>query len=86
MQEEDIDEDINKICWICGDKPCEWICWGDELKQHREAYINNQNESEQIIPNSKIRKCLYRYYTYLKYGHLGKRVRLEVSPCVLQQI
>ena len=27
-----------------------------------------------------------RYYTYLKYGHLGKGVRLEIPTCVLQQI
>ena len=29
---------------------------------------------------------IYRFYTYQKYGHLGKGVRIEVAPCVLKEI
>ena len=30
--------------------------------------------------------CCYRFYTYQKYGHLGKGQRFEVSHCVTQEI
>ena len=29
---------------------------------------------------------IFRYYTYKKYGHLGKGVRIQVAPCVLREI
>ena len=45
------------ICWLCGDTPCEWLRWGEDIKKKGLEYKASNGES---IPNSKIRKCLYR--------------------------
>jgi hypothetical protein len=53
------DETIDEICWKCGSAPCEWLKWGAELQAQGEEFKNVS--SQDAIPNSKIRKCMYRY-------------------------
>ena len=87
MGDQSDEDDISNLCWKCGDSPCEWVKWGEELKKQGDQYDSNTADLEQKkLKRSKVRKCLYRYYTYLKYGHLGKGVRIEVTPCVLDEI
>ena len=31
--EDSIETDFHNICWFCGDSPCEWVKWGEEIKQ-----------------------------------------------------
>ena len=33
-----------------------------------------------------VRNAVYRMFTYMKYGHLGKGNRIPIPPCVIQQI
>ena len=41
------------ICWLCGDTPCEWIRWGDEIKEQEVVYKTTHLDD---ISNAKIRK------------------------------
>ena len=83
-EDEALEESIiANICWKCGEAPCEWNQFSDEIEEQGVEYVRQADDN---ITNNKIRKCLYRHYTYLKYGHLGKGVRLSVSPCVLLEI
>ena len=54
--EDSIETDFHNICWFCGDSPCEWVKWGEEIKQQGILFKNTNSTTE----NSKIRKCLYR--------------------------
>ena len=38
------------------------------------------------IENKERRKSMYRMFTYLKYGHLGRGVRIPIPVCVLTKI
>ena len=39
------------------------------------------------LTNKIVFVCIFgRFYTYQKYGHLGKGVRMEVAPCVLKKL
>ena len=41
---------------------------------------------EDILENKKRRKAMYRLFTYLKYGHLGKGNRIPIPICVIENI
>ena len=36
--------------------------------------------------NKEMRKSLYRMFTYVKYGHLGRGVRIPLPKCVTSKI
>ena len=38
------------------------------------------------VENRERRKSMYRMFTYLKYGHLGRGVRIPIPECVLTKI
>jgi hypothetical protein len=39
-----------------------------------------------FIPNNKMRKALYKTFTYLKFGHLGRGNRIPIPSCVASKI
>ena len=41
---------------------------------------------QEQIENKERRKSMYRMFTYLKYGHLGRGVRIPIPECVLTKI
>jgi len=47
-------------CWLCGDIPCEWVQWGNEIKE----YGIECRESESA-PNSKGIISKYKYNKHL---------------------
>ena len=40
----------------------------------------------QKVPRNKIRKIMYKHYTFLAHGHLGKGYRVKIPDCVLAGI
>ena len=64
------------------------------MEQSKLLYYREQRDGQEVIvddngvvvPNSKMRKALYRAFTYLKFGHLGKGNRIPISPCVAKKI
>lgn len=44
------------------------------------------DEYGELVPNSKMRKLLYKSFTYLKFGHLGRGNHIPIPFCVVQQI
>jgi hypothetical protein len=61
-------------CVICGQTPCDWITFGDELCEECGS-LKDQN-----IPNKSIRHHAYRTYIRLKLGVLR---RYDRCPLVL---
>ena len=86
MSESDIKEEKMEerevVCLRCGSTPCEWITYGkDIIKGGQEMY-----SEEEDVENNKKRKAMYRLYTYLKFGHLGKGNRIPIPICVTEKI
>ena len=48
----------NKICWLCGDSPCEWIRWKEDILTTAMCYKDETHGQD--ICNAEIRKRLYR--------------------------
>ena len=83
------------VCHHCGNTPCEWDGFGKDLLQktgmmHFRETRNGADvvvdESGHLVPNSSMRRAMYRIFTYLKFGHLGRGVRIPIPECVLQKI
>ena len=73
------DEEEGRVCPGCGAYPCEVEEFGDQLLDlWRLPAINLLEETS----NSVNRKCLYRKFIYLKYGHLGCGNRIPISKCI----
>jgi hypothetical protein len=89
--------DNNKvpICVICGRTTCEWEEFRGGVVEQSKLLYNCKQHGEQdvrvddngvIVPNSRMRKALYRAFTYLKFGHLGKGRRIPIPSCVTTKI
>ena len=82
-------EDENGIiptCEVCGSSPCEWTEIESDILVQGETFSFSCQDSDGNVENVKVRKCLYKYYTYWKYGRLGQAVRIPIPVCVLDQI
>ncbi len=79
---EDPEED-GSVCLQCVSCPCEWTTYGDDIEDvSKEMYP----EEAVLVNNNKKRKSMYRLYTYVKYGHLGKKIRIPIPICILENI
>ena len=80
--EEEKMEESEAVCLRCGSTPCEWITYGkDIIEGGQEMYSEEEN-----VENNKKRKAMYRLFTYIKYGHLGKGNRIPIPICVIEKI
>ena len=52
---------------------------------HDGSQIVNKNTKERL-ENKEMRKSMYRMFTYLKYGHLGRGVRIPIPECVVAKV
>lgn len=93
MQEHNINEHENypTVCATCGSMPCEWIEYGKKaLDQANCMYRTNANggkvdDTNAEVSNNRMRKALYRLFTYLKFGHLGRGNRIPIPECVMKE-
>lgn len=76
------DDNPDRICHICGEEPCDWNTYGEELLEEGGKLF----EHEEVITHSLVRKTIYRMYVYGKYGHLGKGKRVCIPVCVRDKI
>jgi hypothetical protein len=88
------DYDDEEVCPRCASCPCEWIELGDAvLQQSNNSYYRETRDGMEVIiddngvkvPNSKMRKILYKNFTYLKFGRLGKNNHIPIPSCVLDK-
>ena len=88
-------EDDEPVCIYCANTPCEWHVYGQELLRNTSLmhYRETRNGKEVVVDdagnevsNASMRKAMYRMFTYLKFGHLGKGVRIPVPQCVADKI
>ena len=98
---EDVEEEEEEVCVHCGGTPCKWEEFGDEIAQreqemrrsltvigacdHDGSQIVDKNTKERL-ENKEMRKSMYRMFTYLKYGHLCRGVRIPIPECVVAKI
>ena len=88
-------EEEEDVCVHCGGTPCEWDELGPELLE-REQSMHSRQEIEGVIvvvddngsriANNDMRRAMYRMFTYIKFGHLGRGVRIPIPECVLCKI
>ena len=85
----------DKTCVICASTPCEWEEFGTKVVEHSRTLYRREMRGEKevvvfdngaVVPNNTMRRQLYRIFTYLKYGHLGKGNRMPIPSCVTTQI
>jgi hypothetical protein len=76
--EEQMDDDGVATCVICGGTPCEWEEFGEGIRERSKHLYNRKQQGKQeailddngvIIPNSILRKALYKAFAYLEFGH-----------------
>ena len=72
------------MCAVCGETPCNWIVYGDDIISETELmYEEDPQKEEGEVENRFIRKLVYKYYIYEKHGFLGKGNRIRTPLCVL---
>jgi hypothetical protein len=92
---EDVDDD-DSVCVICGGTPCEWVEFGGELVARQSLMATREmgvdgvgillDSAGRPIQNNRMRLHLYRLFTYLKFGHLGRGNRIPIPSCVTSEI
>ena len=98
---EDDEEEEEEVCVHCGGTPCEWEEFGDDIAQREQEMSKSlsvivacdsdgsqivDRNTKQRLQNKEMRKSMYRMFTYLKYGHLGRGVRIPIPECVMGKI
>ncbi len=86
-------EDV-PVCWICGGTPCDWTEYSTEVMEHIDSKFPLSSDgthhidaiTKQVVPNQKIRFVLYKTFTYLRYGHLGRGVCIPLCACVESKV
>jgi hypothetical protein len=96
MSEDDeykSDECSEEVCEVCGGSPCEWKELGPEVvKITEEQFSWSDNgvivldEDGTPIERSTVRKAMYKLFTYLKFGHLGRGNRIPLPYGVIKEI
>ena len=84
------------VCPVCGSMPCEWDEFGQDLIDNIMLTYDHENHGAkgglldpmtgQAVPNSKVRKVMYKLFTYAKYDHLGKGDWIPILVCVFEEI
>ena len=94
-EEKTCDDDEVTVCQICGGTPCEWVEFGEEVKEYSKRLYSHEDidgvialtdRDGNVIPNNKMRRALYKTFTYLKFGHLGRGNRIPIPSCVVRKI
>ena len=81
-------DDSAYICVECTSTPCDWIKFKEQLteymegKYHINAQGNKADSTGNTISNNILRKDMYQMYTKLRYGYLGRDVKIPVPRCV----
>ena len=79
------------VCAVCGSMPCEWIEFGKEALEKADMTYNTNEDGNKVddddvpVANARMRKALYRLFTYMKFGHLGRGNRIPIPPCVVDK-
>ena len=85
--DEDDEEEEPTMCKICEACPCEWIEYGPAIVENvKEMFPQLPKDYNKDKVHPKIRYASYIYYTYAKYGNLGRGNRLKPSKCVEDNI
>lgn len=80
------------LCAICSSVPCEWLEFGKPSLEHFLNRYTVSDEGERVdddgipVPNTKIRKAVFKMFTYNKYGHLGQGNRIPIPQCVMDKV
>jgi hypothetical protein len=81
---EDTDEEIEvcpkEPCSFCGQVPCDWDTFGDEI------FDEGTQLKETGLENNQVRYHAYRHYTRLRHGVLRKHDRRPLPVCVRTEI
>lgn len=87
------DDNETEVCEDCGSAPCEWREWGRDVLSIADKRFTWSSDGTILVdeggtetPCSIVRKNFYQLFTYLKYGHLGRGVRIPIPRCVEQEI
>ena len=46
---------------------------------------NKVDDDDVLVTNERMRKALYRLFTYMKFGHLGRGNRIPIPQCVVDK-
>ena len=79
--DDDVDSEEYEVCFHCGEKPCFWLNFKEEILS---STVKNMDDC--LVSNSLLRKKAYQMFVYFKYGRLGKGNRVRIPECVLDGI
>jgi hypothetical protein len=67
-------------CSFCGQVPCDWDTFGDEI------FDEGMQLKDSGLENNQVRYHAYRHYTRLRHGVLRKHDRRPLPVCVRTEI
>ena len=76
----DEEEEEVVVCEMCGQTPCDWETFGEEI------WEECQGLKQQGLDNNAIRYHAYRMYTRLRHGVLRRNDRRPLPVCVRGEI
>jgi len=84
-EEEDEDEENEAMavcprCDFCGQQPCDWEMFGDQIAEECDEMVENG------IPKNEIHFHAYKLYTRLKHGVLRRCDCCKLPVCVQGEI
>ena len=90
---------VDDHCDCCNHKPCYYYIHKDNMMECFELQYEIEEKlikgvvqeiykdvHGNVVSNKYLRKSLYKYYVYFRYGHLGKGNRVKVETCVTEHI
>ena len=80
----DSDDDEGEVCLKCGLFPCDLLRYKVTLENEHHRIVNDKTYEGK--ENNIKRKRLYKSYIEANYGHLGKNVRVPISPCITDYV
>ncbi|MGH7974051.1 MAG: hypothetical protein ACREBR_00895 [bacterium] len=83
----DSSPELGVVCDLCkGENDCDWELFEEQLVNYAYYIAHEDADRTTPMPNNEIRKNVYRQYTLLKHGKLGKENRKPIPECVMDGI
>lgn len=76
------DDDNEIVCLLCGKDPCEWV----QINPLLLRYFSNINNNFATKNNKSKQHFMYKKGSKVKYGFLGRNVRVRLADCIVNKI
>ncbi len=80
VKEEEVCDDEPVLCSLCGQVPCDWESFGEEIWEECELLKNQGADNKQVWFHA------YKMYTHLRHSALHRFDRWPLPVCIRGEI